>query len=258
MSTEVVGRVYAIRRADDFQFRYVGQTTRTLSERLRKHMATARSGRVTPFYSWLRKHAVEDIAIDEFEVIGTTRDDLGRAEQFWISFLADYGFPLLNLSRGGIGPSGVRWTVEQRQAASARALGRPGTSRFGSENPFFGRRHSDEQRAAWSRNRKGTNAGSGNPNFGKFGAEHPSFGSARPEETKRLLASQKLGALNPNFGKTASAETRAKRSAAQKGVPKPSSVRNAHTRYHTNMQVWKASCRHCAEAASPEGFTFKP
>jgi len=57
------------------------------------------------------------------------------------------------------------------------------------------------------------------------------------------------GAANPNYGKTASAETRAKRRAAQLGIPKPSSVRNAHTGYHTNKGIFREGCRHCADDA---------
>jgi len=258
MSSEVVGRVYAIRRADDFTFRYVGQTSIELAKRMQKHLAVARSGRLTPFYSWLRKHMREDIAVDEFEVIHTTRQDLGTAEQFWISLLKSNGQPLLNISAGGLGPTQLYWSPEQREAARQRSLGRPGTPRFGAEHPFFGKHHSEEQKAAWSAARKGTNTGVDNPNFGKFGAEHPAFGAVRSEETRRRLSEQKRGALNPNFGKSASEETRAKMSAARKGKPMPSSVRSAHTRYHTNQQVWKASCKHCAESPAPDGFTVKP
>lgn len=257
MMSEVVGRVYAIRRADDFVFRYVGQTRLALSRRLQRHRQVARAGRLTPFYSWLRKHMAEDIAIDEIEIIETTREALGTAEQFWISHLRANGQPLLNISAGGLGPTRLVWSPEQRAAARQRSLGRPGLSRFGAENPFHGKRHSAEQRRAWSNARKGSNRGAANPNFGKFGPEHPSFGSVRSEETRQTLSAQKQGERNPNFGKRASDETRAKMSAARRGMPMPSSARSAHTRHHTNKQIWKASCKHCAEIASPHGFTVK-
>lgn len=258
MSEEVVGRVYAIRRADDFTFRYVGQTRLELPRRLSKHLSVARAGRLTPFYSWLRKHLHEDIAIDEFEVVRTTRQDLGIAEQFWIGLLESNGQPLLNISAGGIGPTNLYWSPEQREAARLRSLGRPGTPRYGSDNPFFGKQHSSEQRSKWSTDRKGTNEGTSNPNFGKFGPEHPAFGAVRSEETRRRLSEQRRGERNPNYGKRASDETRAKMSAARKGMPQPHSVRSAHTRYHTKKQVWKASCRHCAEIRTPDGYAVKP
>jgi plasmid stability protein len=258
MGDEVVGRVYAIRRADDFVFRYVGQTRHPLSVRLQRHRQVARAGRLTPFYSWLRKHMAEDIAIDEFEIIETNREALGTAEQFWISHLRANDQPLLNISAGGLGPTKVVWSPAQREAARQRSLGRPGFPRFGAENPFYGKRHSAQQREAWSTARKGSNSGAANPNFGKFGPEHPSFGAIRSEETREILSAQKRGEKNPNFGKRATDETRAKMSAARSGVPMPTSVRSAHTRHHTNQQIWKASCKHCAEIAAPHGFTVKP
>lgn len=249
MSSEVVGRVYAIRRADDFTFRYVGQTRFVLGKRLQKHFAVARSGRLTPFYSWLRKHMHEDIAIDEFEVVGTNREDLGVAEQFWIGMLKSNGQPLLNLSSGGFGPSQLHWSPEQREAARQRSLGRPGTPRFAGENPFFGKRHSEEQRAAWSATRKGTNTGADNPNFGKFGAQHPAFGAVRSEETRRRLSEQKRGALNPNYGKRLSAETRAKMSGSHQ-------ARLAHARIHELAGVWNSTCKYCLKTPPPDGFTI--
>jgi len=66
-------------------------------------------------------------------------------------------------------------------------------------------------------------------------------------ESKQRLAEMRRGEGNPNFGKSASDETRAKMSAARKGKPMPSSVRNAHTRHHTNKGVVKDTCRHCID-----------
>lgn len=154
---------------------------------------------------------------------------------------------LLNLSEGGLGPVGVIWTAEMREAARIRSTGRQGVSRFGEENPFFGRTHSASQRVKWSMDRKGSFQGEANPNFGKFGAAHPGFAHAMPEESRRRLSEMRMGAGNPNFGRTASAETRAKMSAVRKGRPMPSSRRNAHTRHHTNKGVFKETCRYCVE-----------
>ena len=174
-------------------------------------------------------------------------DELGEAESAWIALLRREGHPLLNLAAGGLGPTGVEWTVEMRQAASIRATGRKIPGRFGEENPFYRRNHSPEQRARWSAARKGTNVGADNPNYGKVGADHPSFGRVMSEEAKARLSVSRTGAGNPNFGRSASEETRAKMSAVRKGRPMPSSRRSAHTRHHTNRGVKKATCRYCVE-----------
>lgn len=180
-------------------------------------------------------------------------EELGEAEIAWITLLSAEGHPLLNLADGGLGPTGVEWTPEMREAARLRSTGRKVPSRFAQENPFFQREHSAEQRAKWSLARRGKNSGAENPNFGKFGSDHPSFGHVMSEEAKAKLSEQRKGSGNPNFGRSASVETRAKMSAARKGRPMPSSRRSAHTRYHTKKGIFKDTCQHCCDdkAAPP-------
>lgn len=240
------GVIYGVRLRAEYDYRYIGLTTKSEHVRLRQHFTVARAGRKTPFYDWLRKQHRDDVIADVLDwVYGL--NSLGRAEIDWISYLRREGQPLLNLADGGLGPTGVEWTAEMRQAARIRATGRPGLSRFGEEAPFFGHTHSAAQRAKWSAERKGTYQGEANPNFGKFGAAHPRFGHPMPEESRRRLSETRMGAGNPNYGKTASAETRAKMSAARKGRPMPTSKRNAHTRHHTNKGVFKEACLYCVE-----------
>lgn len=245
------GLIYGIRLRAEYDYRSVGLTTKTAEIRLRQHLKCAHSGRRTPFYDWLRKQDRDDVIADELDWLEGL-ENLGEAEIAWIKHLRRDSQPLLNLSEGGLGPVGVVWTDEMREAARIRSTGRKGVSRFADENPFFGRTHSDEQRTKWRADRKGTNVGADNPNFGKFGDLHPSFGHTMSAESRALLSEQRRGAGNPNFGKTASAETRAKMSKARKGQPKPSSKRSAHTRYHTNKGVIKNTCQYCvADAAQP-------
>ncbi|EHB59340.1 Excinuclease ABC C subunit domain protein [Mycolicibacterium rhodesiae JS60] len=240
------GVIYGIRLRSEFVYRYIGLTTKSAETRLRQHLQVARSGRKTPFYDWLRAHEGEAIDVDLLDCIEDL-EDLGQAEIDWIKSLRRQGFPLLNLSEGGLGPMGIEWTAEMREAARIRSTGRKGISRYAADNPFYGRTHAAEQRAKWSKIRKGQNAGPANPNFGKFGIDHPGFGRVMSQEAREALAEQRRGAGNPNYGRRASDATRAKMSAVRKGRPMPSSKRNAHTRYHTNRGVKKDSCRYCME-----------
>lgn len=246
---EVFGVIYGVRLTTSEEYRYVGLTTKSAVRRLKRHWQNARAGRKVPFYDWLRKHAVEDVTVDVLETVTSSREALGQAEIDWIAFLKEEGYRLLNLTEGGLGPTGVVWTIEQREAARVRSTGRPGLHRFGTEATFYGKHHTAEQKAKWSVSRAGSITGAKNPNFGKFGPDHPSYGRVLSAETRERLSEQKRGELNPNFGKKDSAETLAKKSAAQKGVPKPSSVRSAHTRHHTNKGVQKADCEHCIQDA---------
>lgn len=245
-TTALGGLVYGIRLRREFEYRYVGITTKTASRRFHQHLRVAAEGRKTPFYDWLRKHDPADVIADELDWIEGL-PELGRAEIEWISYLRREGDRLLNLSEGGLGPTGVVWTAEMREAARVRSTGRKIVRAAGPGAPFYGKNHTVEQREKWSVERKGTNSGAENANFGKFGADHPSFGHSVSEETRKLLSEAKKGPANPNFGKKASAETRAKMSAVRKGRPMPSSQRNAHTRHHTNKGIEKADCKYCVE-----------
>lgn len=246
---EVFGVIYGVRLMASEEYRYVGLTTSSAIKRLRRHWQNARAGRKVPFYDWLRKYPVEEVTVDVLETVTASRAALGQAEIDWIAFLKEEGYRLLNISQGGLGPTGVVWTDEQREAARIRSTGRPGVHRFGTEAPFYGKNHTEEQKARWAASRAGSITGAKNPNFGKFGPDHPSYGRVLSPDTRERLSEQKRGELNPNFGKKDSAETLAKKSAAQKGVPKPSSIRSAHTRHHTNKGVRKADCEHCIQDA---------
>ncbi len=239
-----VGSVYGVRLPLSAEYRYIGMTEKTVARRFARHRAEARAGRRTPFYDWLRKHG-DDAVVDVLERVVTSRADLGAAEIRWIAARRAAGDRLLNLTDGGLGPTGVVWTDEQREAARLRATGRQGVRRPGALNPFYGRKHSAEQREAWSRDRAGTGTGESNPNYGKFGPDHPSFGRTLSDEARLALSEARQGPRNPNFGKTASAETRAKMSAVRRGRPMPSSRRNAHTRHHTNKGAWSPRCGFC-------------
>ena len=246
-----MGHVYGVRLLGDVEYRYVGLTTKTLVRRKSEHFKLAARGRKTAFADWLRKQPDREMVhFQSLELVLSDLEDLSRAEQDWIRMLREEGHRLLNLNDGGRGNHGYRWTAEQRAAASERSRGRRNPSYLsGPDHPRWGASHSDEQKALWSEQRKGMNAGPLNPNYGKFGSDHPSFGHTMSPESRRRLSEMRRGPLNPNYGKTASEETRAKRSAALKGRPMPSSVRSAHTRYHANKGVVKESCQHCRDDA---------
>lgn len=246
MDEESGGVIYGVRLRMSYDYRYIGLTTKGAEIRLKQHFKAASAGRKTPFYDWLRKQDRDEIIAEVLSWV-QGMEELGQAEIDWIAYLRRDGQPLLNLSDGGLGPTGVEWTAEMREAARIRSTGRKCLSRFGEENPFYGRTHSDEQRVKWQAVRKGTNTGPDNPNYGKFGKDHPSYGHTMSVEAREELAEQRRGAGNPNFGKKASAETRAKMSAVRKGRPMPSSRRSAHTRHHTNKRVLKETCQYCRD-----------
>lgn len=245
-----LGVIYGVREMGSSEFRYVGLTTKTILRRRSEHFKNVERGLKTPFGDWLRRYpSREDVYFDSLEIVmGNVLEELGAAEQRWIGRLRAEGHRLLNLTDGGLGPRGYVWSEEQRRAVGDRTRGtvHPNPQR-GPDNPMWGRSHSDDQKARWSEARRGSNAGAANPNFGKFGAAHPSFGHTMSAESRARLSEMRRGENNPNFGKTASDETRKKMSAARKGRAMPSSVRSAHTRHHTNKNVFSDTCRHCID-----------
>lgn len=248
--TPFIGLIYGVRELGSSEYRYVGLTTKTITRRKSEHFKVAGRGRKTPFADWLQKlpdreaayfHSLELVASEDLA-------DLGEAEVRWIDKLRGEGHRLLNLNDGGLGNHGYVWTDEQRAAAVVRHTGRKRPDiGSGPDHPSWGTKRSAETRARMSEQRKGMNSGASNPNFGKFGPDHPAFGRKLSAETRERLSEQKKGARNPNFGKVMSDEDKKKRSDALKGRPMPSSQRSAHTRHHTNKNVFKDTCKHCLD-----------
>lgn len=206
------GTIYAIKLKNDDIYRYVGLSIQP-HIRFRQHINSSKRNSSLPIHNFIRKYGEENIEWVELESVVESK--LKRAEQRWIVKLKKDGHDLLNLTDGGEGT--------------------------------FGFRHSDEQKAKWSKMRKGSITGEKNPNYGKFGENHPSYGRKFSEETIKKLSEQKTGPKNPNYGKPISQETREKMSSAQKGKPKPSSAKSAHTRYHTNKNIKSSKCKYCIQ-----------
>lgn len=147
-----IGVIYGFRLMGSAEFRYVGLTTTSMRRRTQQHFKKAAADVKNPFYDWLRKHDESEIFVQSLEVVTSYPADLGVAEKRWIELFHAEGHRLLNLTEGGLGPTGYVWTDEQRKAAGDRARGRPtGISRKGPDSPAWGLRHTDEQRLVGQR-----------------------------------------------------------------------------------------------------------
>lgn len=117
------GLIYGVRLRSDPRYRDVGLTTKSSQVRLRQHLKEAAAGRKTPFYDWLRKQDRDNVIVDQLDWADGL-NELGEAEIAWIALLRHEGQPLLNIAAGGLGPTGVEWTAETREAARIRSTGR--------------------------------------------------------------------------------------------------------------------------------------
>lgn len=79
--------------------RYIGQTTKTLNERLYGHITAAQFGKRYPVYNWLRKHGVDNIRMVKIRAYGS-RSESDKAEIEYIANLTSMG-SCLNVRVGG-------------------------------------------------------------------------------------------------------------------------------------------------------------
>ena len=79
---------------------YIGQTTKTLTERISKHFSDAKRGRSQPLYEDMRKY---DKEMFTYRILETTedKDKLDNLERFYIRKYLDEGKQLYNRENGG-------------------------------------------------------------------------------------------------------------------------------------------------------------
>ena len=125
---------------------YVGQTSRTMKERIKDHKKTKNSlvGKD------IRLLGIENFSIEILEEV-STREEAYQKEIEWIAkcdCLIPKGY---NQCKGGVATEGYRYSEEARHQMSISRKGKY----LGEQNPFYGKHHSEEQRKKWSEQRTG-------------------------------------------------------------------------------------------------------
>lgn len=155
-----MGFIYRIRNTATNQ-EYVGKTTKTVEERLKKHFRLARGGSETFLHRAIRMYG-EDVF--EVSILEECADcSLNDAESKWITALSSLAPSGYNLTGGGDG---------------------------GNTSLSENYKRSMENRRSY--------AGEGNPNFGKLGENSPNFGSTRTEEQKKNMRAGLQSAWDDN------------------------------------------------------------
>lgn len=111
---------------------YVGKDTKYGK---RAYAFGSHSGRCLRVIKKLKRFGMKPIVniIQEFDQYEDIYNILNNAEIYWISEFRNRGCPLVNISNGSGGVSGL----------------------FGEKNPFFGKKHSKQTRERFSKMRKG-------------------------------------------------------------------------------------------------------
>ena len=156
----MVACIYALVEPFSGLIRYIGKTTQTLPKRMWDHWYRLKSGKKTHCYDWLRSLIKEGHGPDVVVIQDGFREleELNSAEKHWISYFKNVQkMPLTNHTAGGDG--GVmdastrkkvsdsrkgkgKWSEERRRKASERMKG--------TNNPFYGRKHSEESKCKMS------------------------------------------------------------------------------------------------------------
>lgn len=104
--------------------------------------------------------------------------------------------PLTNLTDGGKGSRGYKWTDVMRRNKSNSMLGK--------NNSFFGKKHTEDQIKKWSINKSGENHPNWGKNLNKETIEkmrNSAIGKKKTDQHRKNISISKMGDKNPNWGK---------------------------------------------------------
>jgi hypothetical protein len=114
-ATLKVTAIYALIEWPSQEPRYVGKTTQYIVDRHTRHIRDAKRGGKRPVHYWLRKRiASGSVAIKLIEHVPAGADWAAR-ERHWIEVFRAQGHNLLNLTSGGEGLAGHRFSDEHRE-----------------------------------------------------------------------------------------------------------------------------------------------
>lgn len=191
----MTGSIYRITNTftDDL---YVGQTTKTITHRYSRHLASARCGSETHLHRAIRKYGESAFSVSLVEEVDIT--ELEPREQYWIRQL----LPSYNMTAGGEGSRGRVLSAETKEKIRQSLLGKSRSieSRQKQSRSNTGRKCSpcsSETKQKISISKKGTVAWNrGIPNsLGNKGVQ-------LSEEHKRNISKGRMGIPPWNKGKT--------------------------------------------------------
>lgn len=114
-------KIYTLAHPETNEVRYVGVTTVSTEERLRKHLISKENNRRTSWIKSILNHGL----MPKIELIDDVDDSVWRDEErFYISYFRYLGFNLVNATEGGDGLSGYKRSQRTSDAQRAKMLGR--------------------------------------------------------------------------------------------------------------------------------------
>lgn len=141
MATKRPCIVYGLRRADDRQVRYIGQTHQPLEQRLIRHLSDARKESNKYHRAvWVRKAMADNVQVEIVPLIENAKWD--SDEKRLIAQYKKAGVDLVNGTKGGKGRASWRVSPEFREKRRLAMLGN--TTRKGKRVSAQGRKNISE------------------------------------------------------------------------------------------------------------------
>ncbi len=168
--------------------------------------------------------------LDAFQLELTLINTIGRSNL--------HTGPLTNLSDGGGGNAGYRWTEEQRKAIT-------GGVRSGAANSFFGKKHTEETKKLMS---------SSHPDC--TGVNNTFYGKHHAEKSKQLISQKNFGRVRGSFSK----EHRDKIAAANLGKHKalsPEVKESANRKRAENLAKYGHPSKRIYLVSTPNGIIIE-
>lgn len=129
---------------------YIGQTIQTLNSRKNEHKKMVRKKTNLPLYNAINKYGEENFSIIQIDEADSS-EELNVKEQYYIKHYNSMSPNGYNLTSGGAGTFNYKHTKEDKARMSQLKKG----MFKGKDNPFYGKYHTEEQKAKWCRERKG-------------------------------------------------------------------------------------------------------
>lgn len=113
-------KIYVLKEPDTLKIRYVGMTSKTLKQRLRKHLDNALYTKHNPHLcNWILKYYNKD-TLPIIELLEyCTKENWQERERYWITQYKD----LLNFTEGGEGSFGFRHSLKTIEKIRKNKIG---------------------------------------------------------------------------------------------------------------------------------------
>lgn len=120
--------------------KYIGQTSNT-ENRWKRHKHNSNNGCDGAIYNAIRKHGIENFNFSVFPIIKYGQNSANEEEKRLIKQFNSFGKNGYNMTEGGDGCSGYKWTEKQRLSISGKIPWNKGIKweeMSGKNNPMYG------------------------------------------------------------------------------------------------------------------------